>query len=299
MGVTGRSMINNTKMAADLGYLRVADGGLLPADQLNKLPPEQVVIACTGSQGEPTSALVRMSQGTYRHVRIGKGDTVVVSATPIPGNEEMIHRTLDNLFRLGADVIYDDLLEVHVSGHGSREDQKRLIALTRPEYVIPIHGEYRHLVLHGRLAREMGIAAEKVLVVENGQVIEIGRDWLFLAERIPCGKVFVDGLGVGDIGNVVLRDRRHLARDGFLVVAVGLDQASGDVILGPEILTRGFVHTTESDELIEETKSVVWDVLDRYDSAEAVATHLHDALANYCYKVKQRRPMILPLVVEV
>ena len=299
VGVTGRSMINNTRMAAELGYLTPPPDGLLTPDQMNYLPPEQVVIVCTGSQGEPTSALVRMSRGQYRHLRIGKGDTVIISASPIPGNEKMIHRTLDNLFRLGADIYYDELFDVHVSGHGSREDLKRLIELVQPEYMIPIHGEYRQLVLHARLAKSLGIPEDHIFIIEDGQVVEVGKELIFTDGTVTSGRVLVDGLGVGDIGSVVLRDRRHLARDGFLVVTVGLDEETGEVILGPEILSRGFVYVAESENLLDDAKEVVWDVLETYDSVQDVATHLHTALADFCYRAMRRRPMILPLVVEL
>jgi len=299
VGVTGRSMLNNTKMAAELGYLKPPPDGLLTADQMNYLPPEQVVIVCTGSQGEPTSALVRMSRGQYRHLRIGKGDTVIISASPIPGNEKMIHRTLDNLYRLGADLYYDDLFDVHVSGHGSREDLKRLIELVRPECLIPIHGEYRQLVLHARLAKSLGVPEDQIFIIEDGQVVEIGDEWVISDGTVTSGRVLVDGLGVGDIGTVVLRDRRHLARDGFLVVTVGLDEKTGEVILGPEILSRGFVYVAESEDLLDEAKEVVWNVLETYDSVQEVATHMHTALADFCYRTTRRRPMILPLVVEL
>ena len=218
-------------------------------EQMTHLPPEQVVIVCTGSQGEPTSALVRMSQGQYRRLQIGKGDTVIISASPIPGNERMIHRTLDNLFRLGADIYYDELSDVHVSGHGSREDQRRMIELTRPEYLLPIHGEYRQLVLHAHLAHEIGYDDDHLLVIEDGQAVEMDADAIWRGEQVMSGRVFVDGLGVGDIGTVVLRDRRHLASDGFLVVIIGLDAASGDVLLEPEVLTRGFVYVAESEQI--------------------------------------------------
>ncbi|MCO6451247.1 MAG: ribonuclease J [Caldilineales bacterium] len=299
VGVTGRSMVNNTKMAIELGYLQAPPDGLLTADQMNYLPPERVVIVCTGSQGEPTSALVRMSRGQYRHLRLGKGDTVIISAAPIPGNEKMIHHTLDDLFRLGADILYDELFDVHVSGHGSRSDMKHMLELTRPQHVVPIHGEYRQLVLHARLAEETGIPAEKITIIENGQTLEVGPDWVMPDEVVASGRVFVDGLGVGDVGSVVLRDRRHLARDGFLVVIIGLDQENGEVILGPEILSRGFVYMAESEMLIEEAKEVVWDVLERQETAADVADGLHAALGDYCYRTTGRRPMIMPLVVEL
>lgn len=299
VGVTGRSMINNTRMASELGYLTPPKEGLLTPDQMNYLPPEKVVVVCTGSQGEPTSALVRMSRGQYRHLRIGKGDTVIISASPIPGNERMIHRTLDNLFRLEADIYYDDLFNVHVSGHGNHEDLKRLIELTRPDYLIPIHGEYRQLVLHARLAKSAGLDDENIFVIEDGQVIEVCPDTIRRGDTVPSGRVLVDGLGVGDVGSVVLRDRRHLARDGFLVVTIGLDEETGDVILGPEILSRGFVYMAESETLIEDAKDVIWDVLEAHESAPEVASNVHTRLADFCYRTTRRRPMILPLVVEI
>lgn len=299
VGVTGRSMINNTRMAVELGYLQPPAGGLLTPDQMNHLPPEKVTVLCTGSQGETTSALVRMSRGQYRHIQLGKGDTVIISATPIPGNEKMIQRTLDNLFRLGADIYYDELFDVHVSGHGNRGDLAHMLSLVRPQTFIPIHGEYRQLVLHARLAQEQGLSADQTLVIEDGQVVEVGPDYVFLAEQVASGRVFVDGSGVGDIGSVVLRDRRQLAQDGFLVVTIGLDQETGDVVLGPEILSRGFIYMAESAELIEAAKEVAWDVLETQETAADVAEHVHRALAKFCYRTMRRRPMILPLVVEI
>ncbi len=299
VGVTGRSMIQNTRMATELGYLTPPPDGLLTPDRMNHLPPNQVVVICTGSQGEPTSALVRMSRGEYRHLHIGKGDTVIVSATPIPGNEKMIQRTLDNLFRLGADVFYDELWDVHVSGHGSRQDLKKLIELVQPEYFIPIHGEYRQLVHHSRLAREAGVPEERIFVIEDGQCMEVTSEGVMPGNTIDSGRVFVDGSGVGDIGATVLRDRRRLARDGFLAVVVGLDEESGEVLLGPEILTRGFIYMDEAEDFLEEAREMVWDVLDEYDDTAQVIKHLKKKLADFCYQTTRRRPMILPLVTEI
>lgn len=299
VGVTGRSMIQNTHMATELGYLTPPPGGLMTPDKMNHLPPEQVVVICTGSQGEPTSALVRMSRGEYRHLHIGKGDTVIVSATPIPGNEKMIQRTLDNLFRLGADVFYDELWDVHVSGHGSRLDLKKLIELVKPEYFIPIHGEYRQLVHHSRLAREAGVLEDHIFIIEDGQCMAVSTDGVMPGDQIDSGRVYVDGSGVGDIGARVLRDRRRLARDGFLTVVVGLDEVSGEVLLGPEIITRGFIFMDDSESFLEEARDVVWDVLDEYDDVAQVTKYAKKRLADFCYKKTRRRPMILPLVVEV
>ena len=299
VGVTGRSMIQNTRMATELGYLTPPPGGLMTPDRMNHLPPEQVVVVCTGSQGEPTSALVRMSRGEYKHLHIGPGDTVIVSATPIPGNEKMIQRTLDNLFRLGADVFYDELFDVHVSGHGSRQDLKKLIELTRPDYFIPIHGEYRQLVLHARLAQEAGVPRDHTFVIEDGQCMAVTPDGVMPGDVVTSGRVFVDGSGVGDIGAMVLRERRRLSRDGFLAVILGLDEASGDVLLGPEILTRGFVYVEESEQFLEDAKEVVWDVLDEFEETSQVIKHMKKRLADFCYKETRRRPMVLPVVMEI
>ena len=299
VGVTGRSMIQNTRMATELGYLTPPPGGLMTPDKMNHIPPDQVVVVCTGSQGEPTSALVRMSRGEYRHLKIGPGDTVIVSATPIPGNEKMIQRTLDNLFRLGADVFYDELFDVHVSGHGSRQDLKKLIELTRPDYFIPIHGEYRQLVLHARLAREAGVPGDHVFVIEDGQCMAVTPQGVTPGEAVASGRVFVDGSGVGDIGAMVLRERRRLSRDGFLAVIIGLDAESGDVLLGPEILTRGFIYVEESEQFLADAKDVVWDVLDEFEETAQVIKYVKKRLADFCYKETRRRPMILPLVMEI
>ena len=299
VGVTGRSMIQNTRMATELGYLTPPPDGLMTPDKMNHLPPQQVVVICTGSQGEPTSALVRMSRGEYRHLKIGKGDTVIVSATPIPGNEKMIQRTLDNLFRLGADVYYDELWDVHVSGHGSRQDLKKLIELARPEYFIPIHGEYRQLVHHARLAQDAGVDPDNIFVIEDGQCMEITSEGIMPGDQISSGRVFVDGSGVGDIGALVLKERRRMADDGFLAVVVGLDAENGEVIFGPEILTRGFIYIEDSEDFIEGAKEAVWDVLDAYESTDEVIRHLRKRMTDYCYKATRRRPLILILVKEV
>ncbi len=261
VGVIGRSMVNNVRMAIGLGYLNVTPDELLSTHEMNNLPPEQVVIVCTGSQGEPSAVLARLAGNEHQQLQIMPSDTVVLSATPIPGNEEMVNHIIDDLFRLGADVIYSDLCDVHVSGHGSQEDLKLMLSLVRPKFFIPMHGEYRHLVLHSRLAREVGVPAENIVVVESGQVIEVHADKIKLAEEVGGGNVLVDGLSVGDIGAAVLRDRTHLARDGFLVAMVAIDRATGEVVADPEILTRGFVYVAESDELIEGAKDRMWQVL--------------------------------------
>jgi ribonuclease J len=300
VGVIGRSMVNNVRMAIGLGYLNVTLDELLSTHEMNNIPPEQVVIVCTGSQGEPSAVLARLAANEHQQLQIMPTDTVVLSATPIPGNEEMVNHIIDDLFRLGADVIYSDLCDVHVSGHGSQEDLKYMLSLARPKFFIPMHGEYRHLVLHSRLAREVGIPADNIVVVESGQVIEVTADAIKLGEEIGGGNVLVDGLSIGDIGAAVLRDRKHLARDGFLVAMVAIDRATGEVVADPEILTRGFVYVAESDELIEGAKDRMWQVLRGPGGAtSSVRNKIKDTLSQYCYNRTGRRPLIFPLVLEV
>jgi ribonuclease J len=300
VGVIGRSMVNNVRMAISLGYLNVTLDELLSAHEMNNIPAEQVVIVCTGSQGEPSAVLARLAANEHQQLQIMPTDTVVLSATPIPGNEELVNHIIDDLFRLGANVIYSDLCDVHVSGHGSQEDLKLMLSLVRPKFFIPMHGEYRHLVLHSRLAREVGISADNIVVVESGQVIEVLPEVIRLGEEIGGGNVLVDGLSVGDIGAAVLRDRKHLSRDGFLVAMVAIDRATGEVVADPEILTRGFVYVAESDELIEGAKDRMWQVLrGPGGAASSTRNKIKDVLSQYCYNRTGRRPLIFPLVLEV
>ena len=299
VGFVGRSMVNNSRMASRLGYLDIDPQQLLTSDQMNGLPDERVAIVCTGSQGEPTSALVRMARGEHRQINLRRGDTVILSADPIPGNEELINRTIDNLFRAGADVHYHLLSHVHVSGHGSQEDQKLMLNLTQPRYFVPIHGEYRHLVLHSRLARESGIPEENIFVLESGQSLEVDSSGCFLGKRVAASRVLVDGLGVGDVGRVVLRDRHHLSRDGFLVAIVALDMDTGEILVGPEILSRGFVYMRDSEELMELAREQVWQALEDVGPRSAVSAKIKDALGEFCYQQTGRRPVILPVVMEV
>jgi ribonuclease J len=298
LGVVGRSMVENVRMARNLGYLRAPDDMFLRPEDLDTLPPSQVAIVCTGTQGEPTSALVRMANQEHRQVKIQHGDTVILSATPIPGNEELVHRTLDNLFRLGANVYYHHLLPIHVSGHASQEEQKMMISLTHPRYFIPIGGEYRHLVLHAQLAMGLGIPEENVFVVENGQVIEFDDEGARLGERIESGHVLIDGLGIGDVGEVVLRDRRLLSHDGFVVVVVALDELTGELIEGPDIVSRGFVYMRDAEDLIEEAKGLVIEVLSN-GHRDTASNLIRDTLAEFLYRQTRRRPMIFPVVLEV
>ncbi len=299
VGVVGRSMVNIVRMAIDLGYLEISRDELLTPEQMNTLDPSKVLIVCTGSQGEPTSALVRMALGDHRHIQIRKGDTVIVSAEPIPGNEELVNRTIDNLFRLGAEVYYHDLFDVHVSGHGSREDYRTMLTLTRPRNFIPIHGEYRHLVLHARLAEETGIPPDHILVVESGQEVLFDGKGIRPGRQVTEGYVLVDGAGIGDIGEVVLRDRFHLSQDGFLVAIVPLDVQTGTLTTGPEILTRGFIDPEDAPPLIEEAQRAIRELVRPGIAAPTLTVKIKEALSKLCYKHTRRRPMILPVVLEV
>jgi ribonuclease J len=305
VGVIGRSMVNNVKIAIQLGYLDIQQDELLTAGEMESLPAHEIVIIATGSQGEPTSAMVRMSIGDHRQLTLREGDTVVLSATPIPGNEELFNRTVDNLFRQGANVLYHELGEVHVSGHGGRDDYRRMLALTRPSYFVPVHGEYRHLVLHRGLAQEAGVAADHIFILEDGHTLEFGNFagngqlGARLGEVIPTGQVYVDGLGVGDVGSVVLRDRKQLSQDGFIVCIVALDEYDGEVVYGPEIISRGFVYVREQEELIKRAQDAVSKVLKKKTPVSVLENKIKDALGNFAAREIGRRPMILPLVIEV
>lgn len=305
VGAIGRSMVNNVKIAIQLGYLNIKLDELLTAGEMETLPAHEVVIIATGSQGEPTSAMVRMSVGDHRQISLREGDTVILSATPIPGNEELFNRTVDNLFRQGVDVLYHELGDVHVSGHGGREDYRHMLALVRPRFFVPVHGEYRHLLLHSRLAEEAGLPKTSIFILEDGQILEFGHFeenneiTAQRGEQLPVGHVFVDGLGVGDVGNVVLRDRRHLSQDGFLVCVVAIDEVDGEIIYGPEIISRGFVYIRDSEDLISRARDVVENLLKKRIPVQVLENKIRDALTTFTYKEMGRRPMILPLVMEV
>jgi ribonuclease J len=312
VGVIGRSMVQNVAIAQELGYLRPPPGVLLRPEEvgvLNQLPPRNVLLLTTGSQGEPTSALTRMANRDHRQIEIIPGDTVIMSATPIPGNEELVSRTIDNLFRLGANVVWGHESNVHVSGHASQEELKLMLSLVKPKFFVPIHGEYRHLILHARLAQSLGIPASNILVIEDGDVLELDGECAEVTHHISAGYVFVDGLGVGDVGQVVLRDRQVLAQDGILIVTITVDRQSGDVVAGPDIVSRGFVYMRESEELIEQARSQVQLALEaaqaRGDSEarqvdwQYVKDKIRDVLSRFVYEQTRRRPMILPVVMEV
>ncbi|HIU64527.1 MAG TPA: ribonuclease J [Candidatus Avacidaminococcus intestinavium] len=302
--VIGRSMINVVNIATELGYLNIPEGTLIDIDEMNNYRADQIVIITTGSQGEPMSALTRMAMSDHKKVGIVPGDTVIISATPIPGNEKGVSRTIDHLFRLGAEVIYEKSLGIHVSGHASQEEIKMMHNLIRPKYFIPVHGEYRHLMKHSKLAQALGMPKENIVIPENGSVVEVGPDSLAINGKVTAGKVLVDGLGVGDVGNIVLRDRRQLSQDGILIVVVTIDKQNCTVVAGPDIVSRGFVYVREADDLMENAKEKVQVALTKCQTNgisewSAIKSAVRESLSRYLYEKTRRRPMILPVIMEV
>jgi ribonuclease J len=303
VALVGRSMVNNVQMAIDLGYLHIPKGMLIRAEDINKFPPERVVIICTGSQGEPTSALTRIANQDHRLVHIQKRDTVILSATPVPGNEKMVNRTINNLFRQGAEVYYQAIANVHVSGHAAQEELKLMLNLLRPTYFLPIHGEYRQLILHAKLALSIGIPEDHIVIAEDGDIVEVTKDSIEITDHVACGNVFVDGLGVGDIGQIVLRDRQVLAQDGILMVVLTVDKETGHPLAGPDIVSRGFVYVRDSEELLENARERVLESFIGLNGHASdwsfVKDKIRHTLSEYLYEKTHRRPMILPLVMEV
>ncbi len=295
MAVTGTSMADNIKMASKLGYLKLSSDIFIPLEQVNRLPPEKVVIMTTGTQGEPSSVLSRLATGTHRQLEIQPGDTVIMSAHPIPGNEETVHRTVNRLFQRGANVIWDAIEAVHVSGHASQEEQKLMLNLVRPRYFIPIHGELRHLKMHARLAQQVGIDPECIAVVENGTLIEFDGGEMTIGERVPGGYVFVDGAGVGDIGPAVMRDREVLASDGFVFVVLMMDSATGHLLNEPELVSRGFVYLKDADTLFTQARAKiqeVWAGMNGTTGQRKRAEQIESTLKTLFYQETKRRPMI-------
>jgi len=307
VALVGRSMENNSRIALDLGYLRAEPGTLIRTHEASNLPDDQVAIVCTGSQGEPMAALARMANRDHQHIKIKPGDTVVVSASPIPGNEVSVGRVINNLFRLGADVIYG-VQGVHVSGHAAQEELKMVLAMLKPEFVVPFHGDYRHMVLYRKLALGMGglFEPENVILAENGSIMEFSQNYGKITGKAPVGYVYVDGTTVGDVGNVVVRDRQMLARDGILMVVVSVDRNSGELVSGPDVVSRGFVYMRQSDDLIEATKTTVREALKGHTGNGQTETDsaflqrkIKDVVSDFLYSQTKRRPMVLPVVMEV
>jgi ribonuclease J len=297
MALVGTSMVENARMAQKLGYLTLPDGLLVSADEALRLPDKQVVLMTTGTQGEPSSIMGRLSTGRNRQFDLQEGDTVVLSSHPIPGNEEMVHRTINRLFQRGANVIYDPVAPVHVSGHASAEEMKLLIHLVKPRHFVPIHGELRHLKQHAAIAREVGIDPDDIAIVENGTVLEFENGEMSIGERVPGGYVFVDGTGVGDVGPAVMREREALARDGIVLVNLRRDRKTGQVVGKPEIISKGFVFVRDAEELMAAARDKIAAVAAK--SNGNVAQKVEDALADYFYNEMKRRPMIFATVIDV
>jgi ribonuclease J len=301
--VIGRSMVDTVKMALELGYLKAPAGVLARLDELHGLPHNKIVFVTTGSQGEPTSALVRIANRDHRQVSIVRGDTVVLSATAIPGNESLVNRTVDSLFKQGAEVFYGGMKQVHVHGHGSQEELKLLLNLVKPRFFIPIHGEYRHLAHHAQLAQSVGIPEENTFVLEDGDILELGPQSGKVTGKVASGNVYVDGLSVGDVGGVILRNRRMLSRDGMVVVIIAVNKQSGKLVGRPDIVSRGFVDTNEAKDMLDKSRDLVAQVLDHGGKHTAewgfVTTKVRDTLNRFYYEQTKRRPMILPVMVKV
>jgi len=306
VAIVGRSMVNVVTIAVELGYLIVPEGMIIEPEEVNKMAADRVVVLCTGSQGEPMSALTRMARSTHRKIDILPGDTVIIAATPIPGNEKDVGRTVDELFRLGANVIYGpgSVSGVHVSGHGSQEELKLMLNLIKPKYFIPIHGEYRMLRQHAKLGEAVGVEPNNIFLIDIGDTVEFQNGEGRKGSKVPSGNVLIDGLGVGDVGNIVLRDRKLLSQDGILVVVVTLSKQDGTIKAGPDIISRGFVYVRESEGLLDEANRIVTTTLnklmnDKVNEWASLKTNVKDALGRFLYEQTRRRPMILPIIMEV
>ena len=304
VAVSGRSMMNNIAMAFELGYLTAPDNVMIEPEKVKDYDPGQIVLITTGSQGEPLSALARMAGGTHRQFSIGPNDFIIISATPIPGNEKMVTKVVNGLMKSGATVIYESMYDVHVSGHACQEELKLMLNLVKPQYFIPVHGEYKHLKRHAMLAEGAGIPQENIILANTGGVLRIDRNGITVEETVTAGQVLVDGLGVGDVGSVVLRDRRHLSQDGLVVVVFTADSYSGRLLSGPDIVSRGFVYVKESEGLISEARLAAREVIEKYENYDyrdwtVIKSKIRDQVSAVLYKKTKRSPMVLPIVMEV
>ena len=304
VALVGRSLENVVSISAELGYLNIPEGIVIDINMINRYPADKLVIITTGSQGEPMSALTRMAFSDHRKVEIHPNDYVIISATPIPGNEKTVSRVVNELMKLGADVVYEKMYEVHVSGHACQEELKMIMGIVKPKYFIPVHGELKHLRKHAGLALSMGIPKENILIADNGRVAEISKKALRCTSTVPAGRVFVDGYGVGDVGSIVLRDRKHLAQDGLVIVAVCIDRESGMIVSGPDVVTRGFVYVKESEELINAAREVAVEAIEAqtdggYFDWNSIKASLRDEISHLMYERTKRSPMILPVIMEV
>ena len=304
IAICGRSMINMIETAKELGYIDCPDNIFIDIDMINKYTDEQLVIITTGSQGEPMSALTRMAAGDHRKVKITQNDLVIISATPIPGNEKFVSKVIDDLMQIGAEVVYSSLETIHVSGHACQEEQKLILALSRPKYFIPVHGEYRQLIAHSETAQSMGIDKDNIIMMSNGRVLEINNEGAELTTSVPSGRVLVDGLGVGDVGSVVLRDRQHLSQDGLIVIVLTMASSTGEVVAGPDVISRGFVYVRESENLMDDVKSVVRHEIKKCEERgitdwATIKSTTRDNLKDYIFMKTKRNPMIIPIIMEV
>lgn len=304
IAVSGRSMENIINVAVELGYIEVNEDNLVSIDQINKYNNDQVVIITTGSQGEPMSALSRMAASEHRKINIVEGDTIIISATPIPGNEKLVSKVINQLFKKGAEVIYSSQENIHVSGHACQEELKLMQTLVKPKNFIPVHGEYRHLKQHGELAIKLGLNPKNVIIPEVGDIIEVTRNGIKKNGSVISGQIFVDGLGVGDVGNIVLRDRKHLSQDGILTVVVTLSKETKGIVAGPDIISRGFVYVRESEGLMDEAKDIVRDIILECEEKgitdwATLKSNIRDELRSYLYEKTKRKPMILPIIMEI
>ena len=303
VAISGRSMENILNVATHLGYINIPPNVLVDLATINRHAKHKVVIITTGSQGEPMSALYRMAFSGHRQVEIGAGDMVIISASPIPGNEKTISNVINELFKKGAEVVYEKLAEIHVSGHACQEELKLMLALTKPKYFMPVHGEYRHLSAHANIAKTMGVDAKSIFIGDNGKPLEITAKGAKFMASVPAGQVFVDGLGVGDVGSVVLRDRKKLAQDGLIMAVITLSSTTGQLIAGPDIITRGFIYVKEAEELMEDLKRTTTEVVLKFNKGRhdwaTIKSAIKSALSDYLYKKTKRSPMILPVILEV
>ncbi len=304
IAVCGRSMINMIETAIKLGYIIAPANLFIDIDMISNYTDEQLVIITTGSQGEPMSALTRMANGEHKKVSLTQNDLVIISANPIPGNEKFVGKVIDDLMRIGVEVVYSSLMDVHVSGHACQEEQKLMIALAKPKYFIPVHGEYRHLIAHIETAKQLGYNNSNTFIMQNGKVLELNQNEAKFSGFVPVGKVMVDGLGVGDVGNIVLRDRQHLSSDGLIIVVLTMDSGSGEVIAGPDVISRGFVYVRESENLMDEVKQMLNELVQECSKGEirdwsSIKNMIKDNLRSYIYQKTKRNPMILPIIMEV
>ena len=304
IAVCGRSMINMIETAQELGYINVPENTFIDIDMIKSYPDDRLVIITTGSQGEAMSALTRMAMGDHKKVEITPNDLIIISATPIPGNEKLVSKVIDDLMKIGAEVVYSSLADVHVSGHACQEEQKLMISLVRPQYFIPVHGEYRQLIAHSETAKKVGVNPKNIFMLTNGRILELNENMGRLTGTVPFGRILVDGLGVGDVGNIVLRDRQHLSQDGLIIIVLTMNGVSGEVVAGPDVISRGFVYVRESENLMEDIKRVVKDEMQKCQDMHitdwtTIKSALKENLRDYVYQKTKRNPMILPIIMEV